>query len=170
MDYFPLFARLSGKRCLVVGGGDVALRKIRLLKEAGASITVVAPELHPQVQQMVDAASINHVRSQYDNANLDGMLLVIAATNSPHVNAQVFEEAERRNMLSNSVDDPDNSSFITPAIVDRSPLVIAISSGGAAPVLARMIREKLERDPTAPEWIITVRSKGYMFAVPKGKK
>ncbi len=146
MDYFPLFANLSGRRCLVVGGGDVALRKIRLLKEAGARVTVVAPELNPQVQAMSAAALVDYVPGVYSPMFLPGNVLVIAATNSPDVNAQVFKDAEQRAMLSNSVDDPDHSSFITPAIVDRSPLVIAISSGGSAPVLARMVREKLERE------------------------
>lgn len=146
MKYFPLFANLKDSPCLVVGGGAVALRKIRLLRKANARVTVVAPALHDDVQSMVDDKLIDYLPEKYGPHHLDGQLLVVAATNFPGVNAQVFAHAKERNMLCNSVDDPEHSSFITPAIVDRSPLVIAISSGGAAPVLARLLREKFERE------------------------
>ncbi|MEM8546645.1 MAG: siroheme synthase CysG [Pseudomonadota bacterium] len=145
MNTMPIFATLKNRPVLVVGGGHVALRKIRLLSNAGARITVVAPELCEEVRELVTQGSLIHRSSRFCTADLEGYFLVIAATNVPSVNRDVYEAAEARTILCNSVDDPEHSSFITPAIVDRSPIMIAISSGGAAPVLARMLRERLER-------------------------
>lgn len=144
MDYFPLFAAIKGRPCLVVGGGNVALRKVRLLRSAGADITLVAPELHDELQRLVDSQELNYVPARFEPGYADGAMLVIAATPDTTVNAAVARAAEKRRIFCNVVDDPKNSSFITPAIVDRSPIVVAISSGGAAPVLARMLREKFE--------------------------
>lgn len=144
MDYFPLFVRLSGRPCLVVGGGGVALRKVRLLLEAGASVTVNAPELHPALAAWHRQGRIAHVPGRFDPALLAGSWLVIAATGEGAVNRRIWSEGERRGVLVNSVDDPGASSFIMPAIVDRSPLLVAICSGGTAPVLARRLRQWLE--------------------------
>jgi uroporphyrin-III C-methyltransferase / precorrin-2 dehydrogenase / sirohydrochlorin ferrochelatase len=144
MDYFPLFADLRGRSCLVVGGGAIALRKVRLLQEAGADITVNAPALHPELAEWHRAGRIRHVPGCFREALLDGHWLAIAATGEREVNRAVRAAGDARRMLVNSVDDPAASSFIVPAIVDRSPLVVAISSGGAAPVLARRLRQWLE--------------------------
>jgi uroporphyrin-III C-methyltransferase / precorrin-2 dehydrogenase / sirohydrochlorin ferrochelatase len=144
MDYFPLFADLRGRPCLVVGGGEVALRKVRLLLSAGAAVTVNAPELHPALAAWCRDGTIAHAPGRFEPTLLAGRWLAIAATDERAVNREVWSEGARRGLLVNSVDDPASSSFIVPAIVDRSPLVIAVSSGGAAPVLARRLRQWLE--------------------------
>jgi uroporphyrin-III C-methyltransferase / precorrin-2 dehydrogenase / sirohydrochlorin ferrochelatase len=144
MQYFPLFADLRTRPCLVVGGGEVALRKVRLLLAAGAAVTVNAPELHPVLAGWERAGRIAYVPGGFRPELLAGRLLVIAATDERAVNRRVWAEGNRRGMLVNSVDDPAASSFIVPAIVDRSPLIVAVSSGGAAPVLARRLRQWLE--------------------------
>jgi uroporphyrin-III C-methyltransferase / precorrin-2 dehydrogenase / sirohydrochlorin ferrochelatase len=155
MRYFPLFADLHGQRVLVVGGGEVAERKVRLLLEAGARVELVAPELTDWLQQRLPAAidvvrrrngegTVDWLALAFDPAQLAGTTLVVAATSDPAVNARVAATARERHVLANVVDDAELSSFIVPAIVDRSPLVIAISSGGVAPVLARHVRERLE--------------------------
>jgi uroporphyrin-III C-methyltransferase / precorrin-2 dehydrogenase / sirohydrochlorin ferrochelatase len=144
MDFFPLFARLHGRPCLVVGGGEVALRKVRLLLSAGAVVTVNAPQLHPDLDALRREGRVRHVGGPFEPRLMAGRLLAIAATDDRAVNRRVHAEGQRRDVLVNSVDDPAASSFIVPAIVDRSPLVVAVSSGGAAPVLARRLRQWLE--------------------------
>lgn len=144
MHYFPIFADLRDRPCLVVGGGVVALRKVRLLMSAGARITVNAPELHPALACWLRAGRITHAAGRFDPVHLTGMVLAIAATDDRTVNRSVWAAGERLGLLVNSVDDPEASSFIVPAIVDRSPLVVAVSSGGTAPVLARRLRQWLE--------------------------
>ncbi len=145
MEYFPLFAEVRGRRVVVVGGGEVASRKIALLKRAGAAIRVVAPALDHHVSDWLQQGALTHIAREFETSDLDEAWLVVAATNDPRVNQQVSEAAEARRIWCNVVDAPEQCSFITPAIVDRSPLMIAISSAGAAPVLARMWRERLER-------------------------
>jgi uroporphyrin-III C-methyltransferase/precorrin-2 dehydrogenase/sirohydrochlorin ferrochelatase len=141
MRHFPLFADLRHRRVLVVGGGEVAERKVRLLLEAGAEVDVVSPAItdwlaaHPSVAWRATA---------FDEAQIDDAALVVAAAGDALVNARVAAAARARNVFANVVDDAEHSSFIVPAIVDRSPLVIAISTAGAAPVLARLVRERLE--------------------------
>jgi uroporphyrin-III C-methyltransferase/precorrin-2 dehydrogenase/sirohydrochlorin ferrochelatase len=144
--YFPLFADLRDRNVLVVGGGEVAERKVRLLREASAHVHVVARTLTPWlVEQAADSAgSITHLAAEYSDEHLDDVVLVIAATDDRGLNARVAAAARTRNVLANVVDDGELSGFIVPAIVDRSPVVIAVSSGGTAPVLARLIRERLE--------------------------
>ena len=144
MDYFPIFLRLSGEPVLVVGGGDVAARKIDLLLRAGAIVTVVAPELNSELAAKASAGEIKHVPGEFRPELLDGVRLAIAATDKHSVNAWVAHQAERRNVPVNVVDDRELSRFIVPAIVDRSPVVVAVGSSGDAPVLTRRIREKLE--------------------------
>lgn len=144
MNYFPLFADLRGRPCLVVGGGEVALRKVRLLMAAGAAVTVNAPGLHPALEILRRGERVSHIPGEFRPGLLAGQWLVIAATDDRAVNRRVWSEGNQRGVLVNSVDDPEASSFIVPAIVDRSPLVIAVSSGGAAPVLARRLRQWLE--------------------------
>ncbi len=144
MDYLPIFVKAEGRRCLVVGGGQVGLRKTRQLLAAKADVTVLSPELCEALDDLVRDGRVRYRPGVFTPAALDGFLLVIAATADATVNAAVYAAASRRQMLVNVVDDPDHCSFITPAVVDRSPIVVAISSGGAAPVLARKIRAWLE--------------------------
>jgi uroporphyrin-III C-methyltransferase / precorrin-2 dehydrogenase / sirohydrochlorin ferrochelatase len=144
MDYFPIFLRLANEPVLVVGGGEVAARKIDLLMRAQASITVVAPKLTDALAQKAQGGAIQYIQAEFHPELLDGKRLVIAATNKRSVNAWVAHQAERRNIPVNVVDDRELSRFIVPAIVDRSPVVIAVASSGDAPVLTRRLREKLE--------------------------
>ncbi|MEV3822146.1 siroheme synthase CysG [Aeromonas dhakensis] len=144
MDYLPIFCRLDNKPVLLVGGGEVAERKARLLLDAGALLTVVAPELDPELAELAANGSIEWLDAEFAPAQLTGKWLVVAATDRREVNALVYQSANQARIFANVVDDPKRSSFIMPSIIDRSPLMVAISSGGKAPVLARLLREKLE--------------------------
>ncbi|MEZ6930637.1 siroheme synthase CysG [Aeromonas sp. S16(2024)] len=144
MDYLPIFCRLDNKPVLLVGGGEVAERKARLLLDAGAQLTVVAPELDPELAELATNGSIEWLAGEFASEQLAGKWLVVAATDRREVNALVYQSANQARIFANVVDDPKRSSFIMPSIIDRSPLMVAISSGGKAPVLARLLREKLE--------------------------
>ncbi|WP_354688637.1 siroheme synthase CysG [Aeromonas sp. 19NY04SH05-1] len=144
MDYLPIFCRLDNKPVLLVGGGEVAERKARLLLDAGAHLTVVAPELDPELAELAANGSIEWLAGEFAPEQLAGKWLVVAATDRREVNALVYQSANQAGIFANVVDDPKRSSFIMPSIIDRSPLMVAISSGGKAPVLARLLREKLE--------------------------
>jgi len=144
VDYFPAFLDLNGRSCLVVGGGDVAFRKVRLLTAAGAVIRIVAPDIS---QDLIDFALIKRpefVLREFRSSDVSGHWLVVSATGNPAVERSVYKAATDAGIFCNGVDDISNCSYITPAIVDRSPIVVAISSGGAAPVLARKLREQIE--------------------------
>ncbi len=141
MDYLPIFTKVKGKLCLVVGGGEVGQRKAGVLLEAGAVVRVVAPEILPDLAHQ---KNVEAIVARFAESHLDGVTLVIAATNNREVNRQVSNLAQARNIPVNVVDDPELCSFIMPAILDRSPLMVAFSSGGASPVLTRMMRGKLE--------------------------
>lgn len=144
MDYLPLFIDLKQRPVLVVGGGDVAARKIDLLLRAGADIRVVARTLTPALRHLHQSTRLQWLEQEFSAQQLDDVFLAIAATDDVNLNAAVFTAADRRRVLVNVVDDPARCSFIFPSIVDRSPLMVAVSSGGQAPVLARLLREKLE--------------------------
>lgn len=144
MEYLPLFADLRRRPVLVVGGGDVAARKIQLLMRAGAQIRVAARALCPALTEIHRAGGLSWLGESFEPAMLDDVFLVIAATDDAALNAQVSQCAEQRHLLANVVDDQPYCSFIFPSIIDRAPIVVAISSGGTAPVLARILREKLE--------------------------
>lgn len=144
MDYFPVFIDLKNQPCLVVGGGDVAQRKVSLLIAAGAQLTLIAPQLTPSLLELVNNGRIHHVPRNWQQGDAIGMRLVIAATNNPTVNIAIHSECEATGILVNVVDHPELCRFIVPSIVDRSPLMIAISSGGQAPVLARHLRARIE--------------------------
>ncbi|KIZ38351.1 siroheme synthase CysG [Stutzerimonas stutzeri] len=144
MEYLPLFHNLQGRRVLIVGGGEIALRKARLLSEAGARLRVVAPSIEAQLAKLVEAGDGECLDRGYDPQDLQGCVLAIAATDDEPLNAAVSQHANALGMPVNVVDSPQLCSVIFPAIVDRSPLVIAVSSGGDAPVLARLIRARIE--------------------------
>ena len=144
MRYFPGFLDLDGRRCLIVGGGETAARKVRLLRRARAAVHIVAPSLNDELAGLAAEGAVRHSARPFRAGDVLGAACVIAATDRAEVDEAVAETARIANVPVNAVDRPWASTFITPAIVDRDPLVIGISSGGAAPVLARQIREKLE--------------------------
>ena len=144
MDYFPIFCQLNAKPCLLVGGGEVAERKARLLMEAGAILTVNAERFSAQFEAWQKAGRLTLVPGTFDPSLLTAQWLAIAATDDPQVNRQVLAQCEARHLFCNVVDASAQSGFIMPSIIDRSPLMVAVSSGGSAPVLARLLREKLE--------------------------
>ncbi len=144
MDFFPVFLDIKNKPCLVVGGGEVAARKIGMLQQAHAKVTVVSPELCATLQEQADLGQIEFHRTRFIPEFLDEAVLVIAATDDRTVNAEVSAAAQRLRIPVNVVDNPDLCSFIMPSVIDRTPIVVAISSGGMAPVLARTLRARLE--------------------------
>ncbi|MEO7385803.1 MAG: siroheme synthase CysG [Gammaproteobacteria bacterium] len=145
MQYLPIFASLRGQPCLVVGGGAVAERKVIQLLAAGARVTVNAPDLSPGLESAALDGRIALARRTFDPDLVLAQLLVIAATSDTAVNRAVAQTASDALRLCNVVDDPAVSTYISPSVVDRSPLLIAVSSGGQAPVLARLVRQRLER-------------------------
>ncbi len=144
MDFLPIFYDIREKPCLVVGGGSIAARKVGLIRQAGARVTVVSPELGHELAAQVEAAEIQYIRRTFDDNDINGYVLVIAATSDLKVNQRVSEVANSRNIPVNVVDKPELCTFILPSIVDRSPVQIAVSTGGASPVLARLLRSRLE--------------------------
>ena len=144
MDYFPVFLDLKKRRCLLVGGGDVATRKGRLLVKAGAVLRVVAPQISAELRELVQQCQGEMHLREYHASDVDDCVLAIAATDIDSLNQVISQDAKAKHIPVNVVDSPALCTYITPAIIDRSPLVIAISSGGESPVLARLIRAKLE--------------------------
>jgi uroporphyrin-III C-methyltransferase/precorrin-2 dehydrogenase/sirohydrochlorin ferrochelatase len=144
MDYLPLFVRLQGLPVLVVGGGEVAARKVALLSACGALVTVLAPRLGPELATPVREGRIHHLPALFTPSAIEGMRLVVAATDDAAVNTEVAASAQQAGILVNVVDEPGLSNCIVPAIIDRSPIIVACSTGGAAPVLATEIRASLE--------------------------
>ena len=165
MQHLPLFARLDGRRCLVVGGGDVGARKVRLLLAAGAEVTVAGPALNDELRELRNAGKIHHLDGEFvpgDNSDEAGgdaagtgdapagpgdirpYWLIIAATSDRNLNAAVARAAESANRFCNVVDDPELGNVIMPAIVDRAPVTVAVSTGGSSPVLARWLKGRIE--------------------------
>ncbi len=147
---YPIFADLAGRSVLVVGGGNVAERKVAALLEAGAAVRVGAPAFTPKLSTWATNGRISLICGEFTDEWLDRQWLVIAATSDTAVNATVAAAAERQRIWANVVDDAALSSFQVPAVIDRAPLVVAVSTSGAAPVLARLVREKIEQllDPS----------------------
>ncbi len=144
MDYLPLFLALRGRPCLVVGGGDVALRKLQWLVTAGAQVKVIAPVFAPELATFAQAHGVELLARAYAPGDVDGQMLVIAATDNNLVNTAVYTECQARNIFVNTVDNQALCSAIFPAIIRRDPVLVAVSTGGAAPTLARLIRGWIE--------------------------
>jgi len=144
MDFLPIFLDIKNKACLVVGGGEVATRKITLLLQAGAQVFVVSPELDASLHVYLALGKIKHCAEYFQPKHLENIILAIAATNDRTTNQLVSEAAQQRHIPVNVVDNPDLCTFIMPSIVDRSPLLIAVSSSSQSPVLARLLRAQLE--------------------------
>src|SRR3712207_2115810 len=135
--------KLTGRRCLVVGGGEIGLEKVEGLLACDGRVVLVAPEAVPELEQLAAEGSIEWIRRGYETEDLEGTFIAIAATNNTDVNIRVFEDAERRAMLVNVVDVPPLCNFILPAIVRTGPLAIAISTAGASPALAKRMKREI---------------------------
>ncbi|MCI0506880.1 MAG: siroheme synthase CysG [Gammaproteobacteria bacterium] len=144
MQYFPMFLKLEGRPCLVVGGGDVAARKVSLLLRAGGKVTVIAPSLCESLQSRLNAGDIKVQQKKFEAADIGDHAVIIAATDDKSINRTISELAQQKNIPVNVVDQPELCSFIVPSIIDRSPVQVAVSTGGASPVLARLLRARLE--------------------------
>jgi len=144
VNYLPIFVQIKQRPCLVVGGGSIAARKVALLRKAEGDVTVISPELCAELSELAAAGKIQHRAKTFSAEDMDDCVLVIAATDQRDVNQQVSALAHEKKLPVNVVDNPDLCSFIMPSMVDRSPVQIAISTGGNAPVLARLIRTRLE--------------------------
>lgn len=144
--FYPMFLNIGGKRCVVVGGGKVALRKVRTLLEHGASVDIVSPDLCPQLVEMAEQRQIHTLRRHYQPGDLKKALIAIAATDDSDINRQVVKEARSEGVLVNVADDSENSDFIVPSYTHRGGVTIAISTAGKSPALARKIRTRLEQE------------------------
>lgn len=144
MEFLPVFFDIKGKPCSVIGGGDVAARKVAMLLNSGGRVSVVAPDLCATLKQLAENGKILHIQSRFQPEHLHDAVIVIAATDNREVNKQVSEIAKSQRLPVNVVDDPDYCSFIMPSVIDRSPVIVAVSTGGSSPVLARLLRARLE--------------------------
>jgi precorrin-2 dehydrogenase/sirohydrochlorin ferrochelatase len=139
--FYPIYLDVKDKKCIIVGGGKVAYRKVCSLKEAGAEVVVVSPETCPEI---ANEEGLTLVKKDYDESILDGALLVIAATDNDAVNKKAALDARKRNIIVNVVDRQELCSFIVPSTINRGDLCISISTGGASPAVAKSVREELE--------------------------
>jgi uroporphyrin-III C-methyltransferase/precorrin-2 dehydrogenase/sirohydrochlorin ferrochelatase len=144
MKYLPLFLNIHLQPCLLVGGGQVAKRRLEWLRNANATVTVVAPELHPDILAQVDNRSVFWIKDIFRPEQMKGCTLVVCATNDATVNRAAAQAAHARQLPVNVVDDPEQGNIIVPAIIERDPVVVAIISGGASPVLVRWLRNRIE--------------------------
>ena len=159
--------RLSGRRCVVIGGGEVGLEKVEGLLACDAEVTLVAPEAQPELAQLAREGSIRWEERPYRSADLDGALIAIAATNDTDLNIRVFDDAEARSMLVNVVDVPPLCNFILPAIVRTGPLAVAISTAGASPALAKRMKREISElfgQPYADLAILLNEARGWAKA------
>lgn len=144
MRYYPVFLDIAGKPVVVIGGGEIALRKVEGLLDAGAAVTVVSPSLHPDLQTLVDQGRVAYIPREYRPGDLDGFFLAFVGTDDRAVNSLVAREGKERRVWINAIDDPSNCDFIMPGIVRRGDLIVAVSTSGASPAMARKMREELE--------------------------
>ncbi|MGD0274702.1 MAG: bifunctional precorrin-2 dehydrogenase/sirohydrochlorin ferrochelatase [Syntrophales bacterium] len=144
LKYYPIFLNVHGRRCIVVGGGRVAERKVMRLHEGGASVVVIDRTLTPSLESLKINGLIEHIDGFYESGYLKGAFLVIGATDDPGTNDRIFGDARGTGILVNIVDDPKRSDFILPSLMERGDLVIAVSTGGKSPALAKHLRQDLE--------------------------
>jgi precorrin-2 dehydrogenase/sirohydrochlorin ferrochelatase len=145
MRYYPVFLDVAGKPVVVIGGGEVALQKVRGLLDAGARVTIVSPQLHPELERIAGEGLVTHLRREYRRGDLKGSFLAFVGTDDRSVNAVVAREGKERGVLVNAVDDPPNCDFIMPGVVQRGDLIVAVSTSGGSPAMARRMREELEQ-------------------------
>ncbi|MGO9136189.1 MAG: bifunctional precorrin-2 dehydrogenase/sirohydrochlorin ferrochelatase [Syntrophales bacterium] len=145
MKYYPLFLDITDKRCVVIGGGDVAERKVERLLDFGASVAVVGKTLTPGLEAMKKAGRINHIAADYEKSFIDDAFLMIGATDHDDINAKIARDGKEKGILVNIVDDPDKCDFVLPSLIEQGDLLIAISTGGKSPALAKKLREEMEQ-------------------------
>ncbi len=145
-SYYPVFLKLRGRRCAVIGGGEVALRKVRSLLEHGASVSVISPELCPELSDLAAKGQVRVLWRNYEAGDLRGVFIAVAATDDAKVNQELLKEARESKALVNAVDDPENCDFIVPSSLRRGDVTIAVSTSGRSPALARKIRTRLEAE------------------------
>jgi precorrin-2 dehydrogenase/sirohydrochlorin ferrochelatase len=143
-NYYPIYIDLDQKPVLVVGGGTVACRKVETLLAYGALVRIVSPKITPALERMIDGKRCRWHAKEYDPADMENVVLVFSCTEKEEVNARVALDAQTRNIFLNVVDDPQNCSFLVPAVLRRGDLAIAVSTGGSSPLAARRLREELE--------------------------
>lgn len=146
MKYYALYADLENKKCVVIGGGEVAERKVVSLLECHADVIVISPLLTEHLERLAHARTIKYLRRTYRRGDLEGAFLVIGATDNSELNAIIYQEACQKNILVNIVDDPEKCSFVVPSVVDRGDLLISISTSGSCPALAKRLRKKLQEE------------------------
>lgn len=146
--YYPVSLNIGGRKCVVVGGGEVALRKVKVLLEHGADVEVISPDLCTELVRLAESGEISVRNHAYKTGNLAGAFLAIAATDDAKINRQAAAEARSKAILVNVVDDAENSDFILPSYLRRDGLTIAVSTAGQSPALARKIRTRLEKEIT----------------------
>ena len=144
--YYPMFLNISSKRCVVVGGGEVALRKVKTLLEHGANVEVISPEVCSQLNELAERGEIRMFSRHFQPGDLDDALIAIAATDDGDTNREVVGEAREKAVLVNVVDEAESCDFIVPSYLRRGDITVAISTGGRSPALARKIRTRLEKD------------------------
>ena len=144
--YYPILLNIQGKKCLIVGGGEVALRKAQMLVEHGATVEIVSPIFCPELNQLVKDGTIQAIHRDYETEDLNDAFLAVAATDDIKTNEKVATEARKIGILVNVVDKPDISDFIVPSYFRRGDIIVAVSTSGRSPALARKIRGELERD------------------------
>jgi len=145
MKYYPIFVRMDGKTCLVVGGGDVATQKVEALLDAGAVVRVISPSLTPRLSELAAATAIEWRERVYGDGDLEGIFLVIAATSDENLHERIDRDAELAGVLLNVVDRPRWCDFIVPSIARRGELTVAVSTAGASPAFARRVRQDIEQ-------------------------
>jgi len=143
--YYPIFLNLEGKKCVVVGGGEVALRKVRALLDSGARVVVVSPTLNSGLAQLARVETISLISREYEPKDLKDAVIVVAATDIAEVNQNIAKKARKHGILVNVVDRPEESDFIMPSLVRRGDLILTVSTSGASPALAKKIRMRLEQ-------------------------
>jgi len=172
--YYPVSLNIQGKRCVVIGGGKVALRKVKMLLDCGANVSVISPKPHPDIAKLYKERVIHLIQREYETQDLKGAVIAIVCTDVKEVNRKVADEAKKAGILVNVADDPEPSDFIIPSFFRRGNLTVAVSTSGKSPALARKIRTKLEKSfgeeyasllSLIGEVRSTLKEKGYIVDV-----